>query len=639
MENMINIVHVEDDPIDSELVLTKLVDAGLNCRLTRVQTRDELISILKNGAFPDIILADFRLPRFDGMSAMRLANELCPHVPLIFVSGTIGEDAAIEALTQGSTDYVLKQNLSRLPSVVRRALQEARSQLERKRAEESVRKLSKAIEQSPVSIIITDLTGRIEFVNLKFSEVTGYTFNEAIGQHTRIFKSGKTPAEEYRRLWKTITSGGVWRGEFQNRKKNGEMFWEQATIAPVRDGAGTITHYVAVKEDITERKSLEEQLCQTQKMEAVGLLAGGVAHDFNNMLGVILGCADMALDMTEKGSVLNKLIEQIVEAANRSADITRKLLAFARKQTIQPKILDLNATINGMFILLRRLIGEDIELVWLPGENLYPVKMDSSQIDQILANLCVNAKDAIAGVGKISIATRNFDSKGEIDSKHKGLLSGKYVVLVVSDNGCGMDKNTLAKIFEPFFTTKGIGKGTGLGLATVYGIIQQNEGFINVKSEPGHGSTFEIFLPAYSIELQKIQDESSALSLPRGNETILLVEDDASFLEMVQIMVEDLGYRVLTSLSPMEAIRIAEEQSNKINLLITDVVMPEMNGRDLMKHLVSGLPQLKCLFMSGYTGDVITDRGVLDEGIHFIQKPFSKRDLAVRIRDVLDFKK
>jgi PAS domain S-box-containing protein len=638
MENVINIVHVEDDPIDSELVLTRLVDAGLNCRLTRVQTRDELISILKNGAFPDIILADFRLPRFDGISAMRLANELCPHVPLIFVSGTIGEDAAIEALTQGSTDYVLKQNLSRLPSVVRRALQEARSQLERKRAEESVRKLSKAIEQSPVSIIISDLTGKIEFVNLKFSEVTGYTFNEAIGQHTRIFKSGKTPAEEYGRLWKTITSGGVWRGEFQNRKKNGELFWEQATIAPVRDGADTITHYVAVKEDITERKSLEEQLNQTQKMEAVGLLAGGVAHDFNNMLGVILGCADMALDMTEKGSVLNKLIEQIVEAANRSADITRKLLAFARKQTIQPKILDLNKTINGMFILLRRLIGEDIELVWQPGENLFPVKMDSSQIDQILANLCVNAKDAIAGVGKITIATRNFDSNGEIDSKHNGLLSGKYVVLVVSDNGCGMDKKTLDKIFEPFFTTKGIGKGTGLGLATVYGIIQQNEGFINVKSEPGHGSTFEIFLPAHSIELQKMQEESSSPSLPRGNETILLVEDDSSFLEMVQIMVEDLGYRVLTSLSPKEAIRIAEEESDKINLLITDVVMPEMNGRDLMKHLASGLPQLKCLFMSGYTGDVITDRGVLDEGIHFIQKPFSKRDLAVRMRDVLDSK-
>ncbi len=638
MENVIRILHVEDDPVDSELVLTKLVDAGLICRLTRIQTRDEFVSILKDGALPDIILVDFRLPTFDGISAMQLAKKFCPHVPLIFVSGTIGEDAAIEALTQGGTDYVLKQNLSRLPMAVKRALKEARDHLEHMRAEESLRKLSKAIEQSPVSIIITDLKGVIEFVNHNFSEITGYSFDEAIGQHTRIFKSGKTPAVEYEQLWKTISTGGVWRGEFLNRKKNGAMFWEQATIAPVRDSAGIITHYVAVKVDVTERKNLEQQLYQTQKMEAIGLLAGGIAHDFNNMLGVILGSADMALDMTEKGSILNKLIEQIVEAASRSADITRKLLAFARKQTIQPKIIDLNSTINGMLTLLRRLIGEDIELVWLPGENIFPVKMDSSQIDQILANLCVNAKDAIDGVGKITIATRNFDSNEEPGSKHKVLLSGKYVMLVVSDNGCGMDKKTLDKIFEPFFTTKNIGKGTGLGLATVYGIIKQNEGYINVNSEPEHGSTFEIFLPAHSVELQKIPGKSSVPSLPSGNETILLVEDDSIFLEMVQIMVEDLGYRVLTSLSPKDAIHVAEEQSDKINLLITDVVMPEMNGRDLMKNLVSRLPELKCLFMSGYTSDVIADRGVLNEGIHFIQKPFSKRDLAIRIRDVLDFK-
>jgi PAS domain S-box-containing protein len=638
MENMINIIHVEDDPFDSELVHAKLVDAGLNCRFTRVQEREEFISILRNCALPDIIIADFRLPRFDGISAMRLAKELCPHIPLVFVSGTIGEDAAIEALTQGGTDYVLKQNLTRLPSVVQRALQEAHEHRKRMHAEEAVRKLSKAIEQSPVSIIITDLSGAIEFVNMKFSEITGYTSNEAIGQNMRIFKSGTTPPEEYGRLWQTITSGGVWQGEFQNRKKNGEMFWEQATIAPVRDGTGVITHYVSVKEDVTEKKKLEAQLCQTQKMEAVGLLAGGVAHDFNNMLGVILGCADMALEMAEKGSVLYNLIGQVVEAASRSADITKKLLAFARKQTIQPKILDLNTTIKGMFSLLKRLIGEDIELVWLPGENILPVKMDSSQIDQILANLCVNAKDAIAGVGKITIATYNFDVTEEFSSKHKGLSSNKYVKIVVSDSGCGMDKKTLDKIFEPFFTTKGVGKGTGLGLATVYGIVKQNEGFINVNSEQGHGATFEIFLPAHSVGLQNIQ-VGGAVPPPRGNETILIVEDDPTFLEMVQIMLEDIGYRVLTSTTPTDAIQIAEVHSDKIKLLITDVVMPEMNGRDLMKHLLSRLPELKCLFMSGYTGDVITDRGVLAESIHFIQKPFSKRDLSVRVRDVLDLKK
>jgi PAS domain S-box-containing protein len=639
MEKVINILHVEDEPVDSELVLARLVEAGLNCCLNRVEEREEFISILRNCPLPDVILSDFRLPRFDGMSAMRLAKELCPHVPLIFVSGTIGEDAAIEALTQGGTDYVLKQNLSRLPSVIRRALQEASDHLERLRAEESVRKLSKAIEQSPVSIIVTDLTGTIEFVNLKFSEVTGYSSDEAIGQHTRIFKSGKTPAEEYLRLWKTISSGGVWRGEFQNRKKNGEIFWEQATIAPVRDSTGIITHYVSVKEDITERKNLEEQLCQTRKMEAVGLLAGGVAHDFNNMLGVILGCADMALDMTEKKSTLNKLIEQIIEAANRSADITKKLLAFARRQMIQPRVLDLNMTITGMLTLLRRLIGEDIELVWLPGDTLRHIKMDSSQIDQILANLCVNAKDAIAGVGKITVATSNFDCNSESGSKYKGLIPGQYVKMAVSDNGCGMDKKTLDKIFEPFFTTKGIGKGTGLGLATIYGIVKQNDGHINVISEPGQGSTFEIFLPAHFTEIQKIQVENPVPPLPRGHETILLVEDDSLLLEMAQIMLKEFGYTVLASLTPNNALHIATDHSDKINLLITDVVMPEMNGRDLMTKLKSYLPELKCLFMSGYTGEVIADRGVLNEGIHFIQKPFSKRDLAIRVREVLDSKK
>ncbi|OQX16120.1 MAG: hypothetical protein BWK76_11965 [Desulfobulbaceae bacterium A2] len=507
---------------------------------------------------------------------------------------------------------------------------------ERQQAEAAIRKLSQAIEQSPVSIVITDVTGRIEFVNAKFTQITGYSAAEALGQNPRILKTGETTTEEYRQLWKTIGSGGVWQGVFHNRKKNGELFWEHATIAPVRNAGNVITHYVAVKEDITERKKLEEQFRQTQKMEAIGQLAGGVAHDFNNMLGVIIGHAELALETAAADDSLRGSIEAILAAALRSMEITRQLLAFARKQTIAPKILDLNKTVEGMLKLLGRLIGEDIDLVWLPGPNLRPVCMDPSQIDQILANLCVNARDAIAGVGKVTIETQEVDFDSAYCAEHEEFSPGEYVMLAVSDNGSGMDKRTLDKIFEPFFTTKGLGKGTGLGLATVYGIVKQNGGFINAYSEPGHGATFNMYLPRHTVKTEHIRDENPLAPPPRGDDTILLVEDESAVLKMVQLMLETFGYSVLASSSPREAMRIASEKLGEIDLLITDVVMPEMTGRDLAEKLTSLYPELKCLFMSGYTNNAVAHQGVLEEGVNFIQKPFSNRELAAKVREVLD---
>ncbi|MFH2066135.1 MAG: PAS domain S-box protein [Pseudomonadota bacterium] len=507
---------------------------------------------------------------------------------------------------------------------------------ERKQAEASIRKLSQAIEQSPVSIIITDVTGRIEFVNAAFTKVTGYSYNEVLGLNPSTFKSGETTAEEYSLLWKTIRSGGVWQGEFHNRKKNGELFWEQATIAPVRDADNVITHYVAVKEDITERKNLEDQLRQTQKMEAVGQLAGGVAHDFNNMLGVIIGYAELALGKTGLDDSLRKNLQGILAAGIRSSEITRQLLAFARKQTIVPRILDLNEIVEGMLKLLRRLIGEDIDLVWRPGAKLWPVKMDPSQIDQILANLCVNARDAIAGLGKVTIETQKAIFDKAYCAEHRGFSPGEYVMLAVSDNGSGMDKATMEKIFEPFFTTKGVGKGTGLGLSTVYGIVKQNDGFINAYSEPGHGSTFKIFFPRHtdlSSQEPKTVPESQNLS---GQETILVVEDEILHLELVVQILERYGYQVLAASSPGEALLAAQKHIGKIHLLLTDLIMPEMNGRDLSKEITFFCPGIMCLVMSGYTSNVIEDHGILDEGVHFIQKPFSMRHLAVRVRKILD---
>lgn len=509
---------------------------------------------------------------------------------------------------------------------------------ERKQAEASIRQLSLAIAQSPVSIIITDVKGTIEFVNTKFTQVTGYSSAEALGQTPRILKSGKTPPEEYSRLWRTIRSGGVWRGAFHNRKKNGDLFWEQATIAPVRNVDNVITHYVAVKEDITERKKLEAQLIQAQKMESVGRLAGGVAHDFNNMLGVITGYAEMALDKLEPDNPLFGSLNEIFNAAKRSAGLTRQLLAFARRQVMAPKVLDLNRTVEGMLKMLRRLIGEDIDLVWLPDADVWPVKMDPAQIDQILANLCVNARDAIADGGKITIETGVTTIDEAYCADHAGFVPGDFVVMTVSDDGQGMDKATLSMIFEPFFTTKELGKGTGLGMATVYGIVKQNEGFINVYSEPGYGTTFRIYLPRHVVTNARAIEKGPATAIIRGHETILLVEDEPAILDLTQLMLARLGYEVLAAATPDSALRLAAEHPGEIQLLITDVIMPNMNGRELAKRLLSLRPAIHYLFMSGYTEDVIAHHAVLDEGIHFIQKPFSFKALATKVREVLDEK-
>jgi PAS domain S-box-containing protein len=395
--------------------------------------------------------------------------------------------------------------------------------------------------------------------------------------------------------------------------------------------------------DITERKRAEaekerlrSQLIQAQKMESVGRLAGGVAHDFNNMLGVILGQTELALLNLGPAEPLHAGLTEIQKAGRHSADLVKQLLAFARKQTVAPKVLDLNDTVEGMLKLLRRLIGEDIELVWKPGHELWPVKIDPVQVDQILANLCVNARDAISGMGRVTIETSMEVFDEETCARHAGFVPGDYVMLAVSDNGCGMSADTLGHLFEPFFTTKALGQGTGLGLASVYGAVKQNNGFVNVYSEPGQGATFKVYLPCHAAgtvpQAKKVNEPNEI----RGTETILLVEDDPMILDMADTMLEMLGYTVLAAATPGAAIRMAEEYTGRIDLVMTDVVMPEMNGRDLARTLLTIYPGIKRLFMSGYTANVIAHHGVLDEGVHFIQKPFSMIGLGRRLREVLD---
>ncbi len=418
--------------------------------------------------------------------------------------------------------------------------------------------------------------------------------------------------------------------------------WFSVTVDPILDAEGRYTGTVHIISDITdhkreemEREKMQAQFLQAQKMESVGRLAGGVAHDFNNMLSVILGYTEMALENVEPSQPMHADLMEIYKAANRSSAVTRQLLAFARKQTIAPLVIDLNETIEGMLKMLRRLIGEDIELQWKPGSARLFVKMDPSQIDQVLANLCVNARDAIKDVGRITIET----GKATLDEtdclEHAGFRPGDFVLLSVSDNGHGMDAQMLANIFEPFFTTKGVGQGTGLGLSTVYGIVQQNNGFIEVGSEPGKGTDFKIYLPRHAAQpMELLRESAQEMPLSQG-ETILLAEDDASLLNLCERLLKELGYTVISAETPAGVLRVAEMHGGRIDLLITDVIMPEMNGRDLSSHLRSRRPDLKTLFMSGYTADVIAHREVLDEGVCFIPKPFTKRELAVKIREAL----
>jgi PAS domain S-box-containing protein len=518
---------------------------------------------------------------------------------------------------------------------------------DRKRAEDELRasesRFRHYFELPLIGFAITSPgKGWIE-ANDKLCEILGYSREELYRLTWADLTPGEDLAEE-EAVYGRILKGEAGSHTLEKRylRKDGTVIHAMVSSICVRKPDGAADYFVALVQDITDRRRAEEeremlqaQLAQAQKMESVGRLAGGVAHDFNNMLGVILGHAELAMRGVDRSHPVFDRLQQIHKAAERSADLTRQLLAFARKQTVAPRVLDLNETVEGMLKMLRRLIGEDIDLVWLPGKNLKPVWVDPSQIDQILANLCVNARDAIGDRGKVTIETGNvvFDETG--CAGHAGCVPGDYVMLAVSDDGCGIDREILDRLFDPFFTTKGVGKGTGLGLATVYGIVKQNEGCIDVRSETGRGSTFRIYLPRSQGKAEQLREDESTETTAPGHETILLVEDEAAVLDMCRIMLESLGYRVLSAATPGEAMRIAREHAGEIHLLMTDVVMPEMNGRDLAKNILTLYPNIKRLFMSGYTADVIAHRGILDEGVHLIQKPFDMRTLAARLRGAM----
>jgi PAS domain S-box-containing protein len=517
----------------------------------------------------------------------------------------------------------------------------------RKQAEEAMRrseeKFSKAFMASPTPLTISHVaTGTIVDVNSAFERLSGFTRAEVIGRTGVELGMWARPENRERIIQEFKRQGALRDIDFDFRAKHGAVIYCRVSAESITlDGEPSILTALV---DLTERKRaeteharLETQLQQAQKLEAVGRLAGGVAHDFNNMLTVILGHVEMALLRIDPADRVHASLVQIEHAAQHSANLTRKLLAFARRQTVVPRVLDLNATVSGMLGMLQRLIGEDIHLDWRPGDELWRVRIDPAQVDQILANLTVNARDAISGVGTITIETANAEFSDGYCANHPDHVPGSFAMLAVGDNGRGIDTETLEHIFEPFFTTKDLGEGTGLGLATVFGIVQQNDGFLTVSSEPGSGATFKIYLPRYVGDAIDEAEHVDATEAPKGRgETVLLVEDERAILALGRDLLEQLGYTVLTADSPREALRIAESRAGDIALLVTDVVMPEMNGRELAERIALMKPGLRCLYVSGYTASIIASRGVLDEGMRFLQKPFSMKDLALKIRDALD---
>jgi nitrogen fixation negative regulator NifL len=883
----LRLLLIEDVPADAELCVRELQRAGLDVRADIASTFQQAEAKFAAGDY-DLVLSDYRFPGGTGLEVVKSVRESQRDIPLIVVSGTLGDEAAVELLKHGAADFVLKDRMSRLPFAVRRALQEkaerqarrqaeeqqqylfralhaslneiyifdaeslrfefvsagAQSNLqytmealrnmtpldlkpeftrgtfaallrplrqgevpvlhfetvhrradgslypaevhlqlleqagrrvflavimditERRKTEQQMRLQVAALESAANAIVITDASGRIEWVNPAFEKLTGYSALEVIGQNPRALKSGRHPQEYYAELWRTILSGRVWQGELINRRKDGTLYPEEMTITPVRDAAGKVTHFIAVKQDVTERhlaqealqrsearyrelienspygmyrsrtdgsidycnpafvkmlgydsreevlrlnmakdvyadplerqrvqeenrragtvknfevewkrkddkrirvrlsgrllqdesgeytgaeimvedvteqRALEQQFRQAQKMEAVGRLAGGVAHDFNNMLNVILGYADLLLDGVSPEDPRHKKLTEIRKAGDRAAALTRQLLAFSRKQVMQPVVLSLNDLVRDTSNMLARLIGEHIQLKTVLEKDLWPVKADPGQLDQVLINLAVNARDAMLEGGMLTIETRNVNLDEHYARLHGIQLDGArdFVLLTVSDTGAGMTQEVLSHIFEPFFTTKEKGKGTGLGLATVYGIVKQSGGFIWAYSEPGQGASFKVYLPRVQEAVQPRAEtalpavEHDVAAAPR---TILIVEDEEALRNLLLSSLQETGFQVLAASNPAEALALTRDHAGQIDLLITDMVLPGMDGQNLARNVAALRPGIRVIFMSGYTETSFSKPGGAMEGKHFLQKPFSHAALLEKIRALL----
>lgn len=655
-------ILVIDDTVASLCLLSRmLAEAGYS--VAQAESGELALSAAENKP-PELILLDVRMPGLDGFEVFKRlkAKAGTVEIPVIFLTASTDPEDSLAGLKLGAVDFISKPydreallakvgthtELYRLKKKLeQQALELARERdrlsavlTESRRVAAEHEKLLKAIEQAGDTIMITDSEGTIQYVNPAFEKFTGYSRREAVGQKSRLLRSGRQDEVFYKDLWEKITSGKTWEGRMVNKRKDGTLYTEEATISPVRDQQGRIINYVAVKRDITEQLKLENRFRQSQRMETVGLLAGGVAHDFNNILSSIMCNAGFLARDLAPDDPKQKDVKEILAASERAAALTRQLLAFSRRQILATRIVDINGLMGGMIRMLGRVIGEMTMLVVKLNPSPCAAKVDPGQIEQVIMNLALNARDAMPGGGVITLETEIVNPPGEFFDQHPDLPRGPLVCIKVGDTGCGMSEEVKTHLFEPFFTTKEQGKGTGLGLSTVFGIVKQSRGEITVESEPGKGSVFTVYLPFVESRPQDKDKEGDKKPpeepLRKGNETVLLVEDEESLRRLGERILRASGYTVLVAADGQAALKLMEERGRPVDLLMSDVVMPGMSGRELGLELARRKLIGRALYMSGYTDDAIVKHGVLEPGIAFIYKPFTVDAVLLKLREVLD---
>ena len=626
----LRLLIADDSEDDAQLLVRELRRAGYAPAYRRVDTAPDMHNALDSQDW-DLVIGDYSMPQFRGTAALALLQERGLDIPFIFVSGTIKEDVAIEAMRAGARDYVMKGNLARLLPAIDRELRGAEGRRERRRLEETLREL---VERAPVGIYRSTPAGKILSANAAMARILGYDSPDQLLNLDLARDVYADPAERQRLLERdTYTDREYDEVEATWKSRDGRRVNVQLSVRAARDAAGAVEFYETFVKDITEQRRFEAQFLQAQKMEAIGRLAGGVAHDFNNLLTVILSYSSLLIEDWPADHPDRDDVDQIRKAAEGASGLTRQLLAFSRQQVLDPRITDLNAVIANIEKLLTRLLGEDIRVVTRLAEDIGTVKVDSGQLEQVIVNLAVNARDAMPGGGILTIETANMEMDESYVSGHPIAAPGSYVMLAVSDTGTGMDEATQARIFEPFFTTKGPGKGTGLGLATVHGIVRQSSGFIWVYSEIGRGTSFKIYLPRMDARMEATP--TAAVPAAKAGATVLVVEDMDSVRRVTCRMLARQGYHVLEAASGAAALRLAQSHDGPIDLLLTDVVMPELDGRRLADQLAALRPGVKVLYMSGYTDHAIVNNGILNEGIAYLQKPLTPAALHQKVSEVL----